>query len=149
MITRPLDLASHLRAEPRSFDWLFFVNGGLLVLFFGLFGSRHVLSPGVGVDFTLPAVAGAAGGARATTHYVRVVSAGQIFAGDGLRTLEQLRRWLNEEAKTVARPSLQIQASAGVAMAVTMEVVSAAREAGFSEVQIAAVEPPGEGRTGP
>ena len=32
MITRPLDLASRLRPEPRSFDWLFYVNGGVIVL---------------------------------------------------------------------------------------------------------------------
>ena len=32
MITRPLDLASKLRPEPRNFDWLFFVNAGLLSL---------------------------------------------------------------------------------------------------------------------
>ena len=48
MITRPLDLASKLRPEPRNFDWLFFVNAGLLVLFFVLFGSRFVLAPGEG-----------------------------------------------------------------------------------------------------
>ena len=31
MITRPLDLASKMRPEPRNFDWLFYVNAGLLV----------------------------------------------------------------------------------------------------------------------
>ena len=93
MITRPLDLASRLRPEPRNFDWLFFVNGGLIVLFFTLFGSRFVLAPGVAV---LPAIAGANAGARATTHQISVVSANQIFAGDGWRDLKQLDEGLYE-----------------------------------------------------
>ena len=53
MITRPLDLAAKMRAEPRSFDALFYVNVGVLALFFLVFGSRFVLAPGLGVDFKL------------------------------------------------------------------------------------------------
>lgn len=141
MITRPLDLASRLRPEPRSFDWLFFVNGGLIVFFFVLFGSRHVLSPGLAIDFQLPELAGANAGARATTHYVTVVSAGQIFAGDGLRDLKALPEWLREQARTVSKPSLLIQASGHVETAVITEISSAARRAGFLEIQVAAIEP--------
>jgi hypothetical protein len=40
MITRPLDIASHLSPPPRSFDVLFYVNVGALAVFFFLFGSR-------------------------------------------------------------------------------------------------------------
>jgi biopolymer transport protein ExbD len=32
MITRPLDLASKLRPEPRNFDFLFLINGGLILI---------------------------------------------------------------------------------------------------------------------
>jgi biopolymer transport protein ExbD len=140
MITRPLDLASRLRPPPRSFDWLFFVNAGLIVLFFSLFGSRFVLAPGVAIDFQLPEVAGARAAARPTTHYVRVTSTGQIFAGDGLRDLAQLRIWLEQQAKTNAHPTLLIQASSSVRMSIINAIVSAATAAGFS-VQYAAAEP--------
>lgn len=148
MITRPLDLSSRLRPEPRSFDWLFFVNGGLIVLFFLLFGSRYVLSPGLGVEFQLPQIAGANAGARSTSHYVTVVNAGQIFAGDGLRDLKDLPEWLREQARTVRRPSLLIQASGRVEMSVITEISSAARRAGFVDIQIAATEPQSS-RSGP
>jgi biopolymer transport protein ExbD len=141
MITRPLDLSSRLRQEPRSFDWLYFVNGGLIVLFFTLFGSRHVLPPGLAVEFQLPEIAGANAGARATTHYVTVVNAGQIFAGDGLRVLSDLPEWLREQARTVRHPSLQIQASGDVEVSIITEISSAARRAGFTEIQVAATEP--------
>lgn len=137
MITRPLDLASRLRPAPRNGDWLFFVNAGLIVLFFGLFGSRFVLAPGVTM---LPAVAGATAAARTTTHTVSVVNARQIFAGDGVRTPEQLRPWLAAQAKTVREPVLLVQAHAGVELEIVARIASLAREAGFA-VQMAAVEP--------
>ncbi len=143
MITRPLDLASHLRPKPRNYDALFFVNAGLIVLYFGLFGSRFVLAPGVDVDFQLPEIVGANAGARTTTHYVRVVNAGQIFAGDGLRDREGLAHWLREQARSVDHPSLQIQAGGGVEMSVIMEISGAARRAGFGAIQVAATEPIG------
>lgn len=141
MITRPLDLASRLRREPRSFDALFYVNVGLIVLFFVLFGSRHVLAPGIGVGLQLPEVAGANAGARTTSHYVRVVNAGQIFAGDGWRDLAQLSVWLREQARTTVTPTLQIQAGRGVELSIITDITSAARAAGFADVQIAATEP--------
>lgn len=147
MITRPLDLASRLRPEPRSFDWLFLVNGGLVVLFFTLFGSRFVLAPGVAV---LPAIAGATAGARITTHQISVVSANQIFAGDGLRDLEQLNEWLVQQAKEGRHPTpvLLLQVNARVEFDVVARIGSMANTNGF-QVQIAAVEPVQPGRLSP
>src|SRR6476620_1297046 len=100
MITRPLDLASKLRPEPRSMDAVFFVNAGLLVLFFSLFGSRFVLAPGLGLDFRLPTAVGARANARIATHMINVISSGQIFTSDGSRTKEQFTVWLNAQAKS-------------------------------------------------
>lgn len=137
MITRPLDLASRLRPEPRHFDWLFFVNVGCLGLFFALFGSRFVLAPGV---TALPSLAGATATARTTTHLVRINSAQQILAGDGLRDMPGLRDWLEAQAKTVKSPVLLIQASEDVAFDIVARVTSLAAAAGFA-VQIAGVEP--------
>src|SRR5437870_1399170 len=98
MITRPLELASKLRPEPRSFDWFFFVNGGLLLLYFTLFGSKFVLAPSLGIDFRVPEMKGATDDARPATHHVGVTSSGQIFVPEGLVTLEQFKRWLRDEA---------------------------------------------------
>ena len=138
MITRPLDLASRLRAAPRSFDWVFYVNAGCLVLFFSLFGSRFVLAPGVAV---LPEVAGARASARMTTHYITVHGERQILAGDGLRDLPALREWLVVQARTERRPVLLVQAKRGVSLDLISRITSLAHETGF-EVQIAAEEPP-------
>lgn len=139
MITRPLDLASRLRPQPRSYDWLFYVNVGLIVLFFGLFGSRYVLSPGLGADFQLPAVEGANANARVTTHVIKVVNAGQILAGDGWRSVEQLPEWLEQQARGDGERTLLIAASAQVPSALLVNITAAAKQAGF-RVQIAATD---------
>lgn len=146
MITRPLDLANRLRPEPRSFDYWFFVNAGLLVLFFSLFGSRFVLAPGLGLDFEMPRIAGARGGATTTERVISVRPAGQIFAANGLLNHAQLADWLRTEAAKLREPSLLVRASADVPVAELAEIVSAAREAGFVRVVLGAEEPMGRGQ---
>jgi biopolymer transport protein ExbD len=142
MITRPLELASRLRSEPRNFDLLFLVNGGLIVLFFYcVFGSRFVLAPGIGVDFALPKIAGASAGAAPTTHIITVTRSGLIIIEDGPADLPHLRDWLQKQAKKTVRPSLLIRADVGVEAGELAEILSAAREAGFT-VLWAAEEPP-------
>jgi len=147
MITRPLDLASRLRPPPRNFDWVFLVVGGLIVLFFDLFGSRFVLAPGLGVDFRLPTMPGALAGASATTSHVITItsggfkSGGLVYAASGALNFKQLSDWLKAEAKTSRAPVLLVQASADVPMADLADINTLAKEAGFLWVQLAANEP--------
>lgn len=140
MISRPLDLASRLRPRPRSGLALFFVNAAVLIGFFSVFGSRFVLAPGLGVDFQLPRIAGASAGAVRTSHVVTVVSAGQIFAGDGLRTSAQLREWLVTQGAATKEPSLLILANERVPVSVIAEIAGMAASSGFS-VHVAATDP--------
>lgn len=142
MITRPLDLASKMRPPPRSLDWLFFVNAGLIVLFFSLFGSRFVLAPGLPVGFRLPEVPGAERHARPTTHVITVTDTGQVLTTDGLKKLHELTPWLNAQRKGEARPSLLVRGGAGVPLAIFTDIVGAAESAGF-EVLMAGGEPRG------
>lgn len=140
MITRPLDLASKLRSEPHSFDVIFYVNVGLIAFFFSIFGSRFVLAPGLGVDFRMPAMDGAVAGAAVTDRFISVLPSGQIFA-EGLMDMTQLKAWLNMEARKLKHPSLLVRASKGVPISQLTEIVSAAREAGFTRVVWGAEEP--------
>ncbi len=142
MITRPLDLASKLRPEPRNFGALFYVNMGLLGLFFTLFGSRFVLAPGLGVDFRLPTVTGATANARPPTHVITVTNSGQIFTGAGLRKMDELPAWLREQAKGVESPTLLVRGESLVPNAVVAEISGAAKLAGFESVIWAAEEMP-------
>ncbi|MEO5668163.1 MAG: biopolymer transporter ExbD [Bdellovibrionota bacterium] len=140
MITRPLDLGSKLRPEPRNFDFLFLVNGGLIVLFFTMLGSRFVLAPGLGVDFKLPEMAGALSSAAATDRVISVLASGQIFA-EGRLSLDELRDWLKGEARKLKQPSLLVRASADVPVSKLAVIVSAAREAGFTRIILGAEDP--------
>jgi biopolymer transport protein ExbD len=140
MITRPLDLSSKLRPEPRNFDWLFFANAGLLALFFSVFGSRFVLAPGISVNFRLPSAVGAEASARRTTHMIDVSSADQILTEDGTRTMLELKEWLRVQALATKSPVLLVRFdTAKVPVAMLMDIYSAAAPLGF-EVQLAAEE---------
>jgi biopolymer transport protein ExbD len=134
MITRPLNLLGHLRPEPTRLDAMFYVNVGLLVVFFLMFGSRFVLAPGLGVDFLVPTVKGAAKGARTTTHHITVQRSGQILADDGLVTKKQLVEWLRREKTKTPKPSLLILAGAGVPSDELAEIFSLVQGAGFSVI---------------
>ncbi|MFI5357274.1 MAG: ExbD/TolR family protein [Opitutales bacterium] len=140
MLTRPLDLASRLRPEPRRYDALFWVNGALIGLFFVLFGSRFVLAPGLAVDFTLPELRGANAGAARTTHVISVARPGLIFTDDGALNMGQLRGWLADQGKRLKAPTLLVRANASIPVIDLADIVSAAQSAGF-KVQIAALEP--------
>jgi biopolymer transport protein ExbD len=140
VITRPLDVASKLRPEPRNFDVVFYVNAGLIALFFSLCGSRFILAPGLGVDFHMPVMSGATAGAVATDRFISVLPSGQIFA-DGLVNMNQLQEWLRAEAGKLKQPSLLVRADADVPIAQLTEIVSVARAAGFTRVVWGAEEP--------
>jgi len=140
MLTKPLDIASKLRPQPRGYDSLFWVNVVALVLFFTLFGSRFVLSPGLGVDFTVPEMPGAVSGAARTTHVISVARPGLIFTDDGALNWTQLRGWLIEQGAKVEKPSLLVRANAAIPVNELTDIISAAQQAGF-QVQVAALDP--------
>jgi biopolymer transport protein ExbD len=146
MITRPLDLASKLRPEPRNFDFIFFVNAGLLVLFFYFFGSRFVLAPSLGVDFKLAQLPDP--GMAQTTHHISVKRDGMIFADNGQISLPQLRTWLDGQKKVTKHPVLLVLLDSDVPVSVSTDIYTVAREAGFEVVQGVDAVPakPGGGR---
>lgn len=137
MITRPLDLASKMRPEPRNFDWLFYVNAGLLVLFFSLFGSRFVLAPGLGVDFRLPVVAGANANAKPPTQVITILGPQLMLTTSGSRRIDTLETWLREQPQTSKSPLLLVRGGVDLPVGVLAEISSAANRAGY-EVLIAA-----------
>ncbi len=141
MITRPLDLASKLRPEPRNFDFLFLVNGGLIVLFFTLFGSPFVLAPGLGMNFKMPEMRGAGQGAVATTDVISIKQGGVIVTESGNITLPQLRDWLKVRAKASKHPLLLVRAHAQMPLEDIAEIQAAAKEAGYAGIVLGAEEP--------
>ena len=141
MITRPLDLSSRLRHPPRSFDFIFYVNAGLIALMFGLFGSRFVLSPGLGVDFKVPTNGAAMIGAVPTDVVIAVKGTDLAFVEGAKVNAEGLQLWLVDRAKGRTGLRLLVQADASLSTKDLTDICEMARQAGFAAVQIAA-EPP-------
>jgi biopolymer transport protein ExbD len=148
MITRPLELATRTRPEPRNFDALFFVNVALLVFFFSVFGSHFVLAPGLGVDFRLPSIAGANANAKSPTHVISVLATGQIFTSHGARTIDEIDAYFAEQARGTKEPLLLVRGDAAVPTSVVGIITSAAKRAGFVDVLWAVGEPPDSTRAG-
>lgn len=138
MITRPLNLSSRLKPPPRGFEFLFFVNAGLIALFFVLFGSRFVLSPGLGLDFNVPGVVTAVPGAVATDVVVAVKGADMAFVEGAKVNFAGLKQYLAERAKDRVGLRLLVQADATLPARELAEIYDMARAAGFASVQIAA-----------
>jgi biopolymer transport protein ExbD len=142
MITRPLNLSARLKPPPRGFEFLFYVNGGLIVLFFVFFGSRFVLSPGLGVDFDVPAMPGALDGAVPTDVVIAIKGVDMAFVEGAKVNFAGLRQYLIDRAQGRVGLRLLVQADSALATGDLTKVYDMARAAGFASVQIAAEPAP-------
>ena len=140
MITRPLDLLSKLRPAPRNFDFLFLMNGGLIALFFTLFSSHFVLSPGLRVnntDLMLPSSPDALVNPKATPVSVSVYANGQVWGDGGLIPPLKLVEWLATQAKKAPGSTLLVIMDTRAPMNVFTDISDAAKAGGFSDIQLA------------
>jgi biopolymer transport protein ExbD len=139
VITRPLDLLSKLRPAPRNYDFLFLVNGGLIALFFSLFGSHFVLSPGLTVNdgFSLRSDPDAVANARITSVRVSIYSSGEIWSDTGLINPAKLQEWMATQVKRAPGSTLLVQMDTRASMEFFTTVAETAKAAGFGSVQIA------------
>jgi biopolymer transport protein ExbD len=142
MITRPLEISSHLAPPPRNSDVLFYVNVGALALFFLMFGSRFVLAPALPLGGPLPGVEGARNGAVRTTCHLRILGSGQILTDKGLLTQAQLPEWLRTQSLRDKHAVLLLLAGVDVPIGEITRIQSMAAGAGFSYVALAAQESP-------
>ena len=145
MITRPLDLASRLRPPPRNFDAVFLINGGLIVLFFFLFGSRFVLAPGLGLNFRLPEMAGAVTAAAPATVVISVPRSDMVLVEDGMLNYAQLRVWLRQRAQGEKGLALLVRADRSVPLQDIGAISEMAVQAGFTGGVQVAMEAPRRG----
>ena len=141
MITQPLELQSRLTPPPRSLDAFFWVNAGVICLFFALLGSRFVLAPGlmVGVGeasgFELPKANSAMqGSATVVVSYRRD---NMILFEGGIYELTNFRPVLERYAKNHPRAALLVRFDRQVSMQGFAELCDLARAAGFESVLLA------------
>jgi biopolymer transport protein ExbD len=146
MITRPLELESRLSPPPRDVDFLAWTNVAVIVLFFGLLGSRFVLAPGLlmgsgSEGFQLPASTGLqyAGTASVVVSYRQddVI----LFEGAIIK-LPELRERLAIYAKQHPGEVLLLLADKHVSAQAVTDLSVMAQSVGFAYVLMAGEKPP-------
>ncbi|MBI2518283.1 MAG: biopolymer transporter ExbD [Opitutae bacterium] len=143
MITRPLDLQSKLNPPPRDLDLFFWVNVGVVALFFALLGSRFVLAPGVPVQvggtstaLELPQANSAVqGSASVVVSYRRDNMV--LFEG-GIYELRDLRKAMESYAKKHPGATMLVRVDKQVSVQGLLDLFDMARSAGFAQVLLAA-----------
>ena len=141
MITRPLDLQSHLKQPSRRFEALPLLDIFFIVLFFSLLASNFVLSPGLAIDLPkgesprLPGVS--------ASVVLTVRSSDMLLFRDRILSLETLQSALVEELAERGETNLLINFDREVSVQTLFSVAELAREAGVGRVQLA-FEPRGD-----
>jgi len=147
MITRPLDLQSRLNPAPRDLDFFAWVNVGVIVLFFGLLGSKFVLAPGlpVGVGtenaLELPSAGGAIDGAGPASVVVSYRRDNVILFEGGMYALPELRKHMEAYTKVHPQAVLLVRADRQVSMQAFLDLCDMAKQVGFKSVLVAADQP--------
>lgn len=144
MITRPLELESRLSPPPRDLDFVAWVNVAVIVLFFGLLGSRFVLAPGlpVGVGgpgvIDLPSVGVAAGDPGPVSVVVSYRRDNVILFEGGMYSLTDLRRQMAVYTAKHPGAVMLVRADRQVSMQAFLDLCDMARSVGFANVLVAA-----------
>jgi biopolymer transport protein ExbD len=146
MITRPLDLETRLGQPSRDLDFVAWVNVGLIVLFFGLFGSRFVLAPGLPVGVgaqdpvNLPADGTLSSGAEATSVVVTYRRDDVILFEGGMYSLTTLKKHFEDQSFLKKHPGavMLVRADRQVSMQAFLDLCVMARGLGFVNVLVAA-----------
>jgi biopolymer transport protein ExbD len=147
MISAPLDLVSRLSPAPREFNLVAWVNVGVIVLFFGLLGSRFVLAPGlpVGLDesggLELPATGAASAGTGTASVVVSYRRDNVILFEGGMYSLPELRKHMAGYAQAHRGAVMLVRADRQVSMQAFLDLCEMARQVGFANVLVAAELP--------
>ena len=142
MITRPLDLESRLRPPPRDLDLVAWVNVGLIVLFFGLLGSRFVLAPGLVIGVADQGAADAARpastleGAGPASVVVTFRRDNVILFEGGMYSLPELEKQMRAYVRKHPGAVMQVNADRQVSWQSILALCDVAKSVGFANILI-------------
>jgi biopolymer transport protein ExbD len=138
MVTQPLDLESHLRPAPRSFDVLFYADLALLAVFFTVMGSQFVLAPGMPIE--LPLMKQSNDLAQPVDVVVSMRADDAVLFEGGLYPLAAFQSRLADVVATRGVRTVLVRVDRQVTAQGLLGLCEAARAAGAEHVQIAAEE---------
>lgn len=149
MITRPLDLSSRLSPPPRDLDVMFWVNVGVIVLFFSLLGSRFVLASGLLIGGDRSGAVELPRSASVTQAAVELVVGyrrdNMILFEGGIYDLRELRPLLRDYAQKHPGGTMLVQAERQVTLQDLARLADVAIDVGFRNVLLATERPTAQG----
>ena len=142
-LTQPLEFRKHLQCAPkRGFDVIPFLDAFLIALFVGLNASVFVMAPGTAVQ--LPGSA-AMEPAQTLPTAVLTVDRNELyfFEGRKLSTVslnDRLEAFVNKAEEETGQQGavLLLKADSTITSEILFNLMDAARDAGFTEVHLAA-----------
>lgn len=143
MITSPLDLLSRLNRPPRDLDVMHWISTAGIAVFFGLIGSKFVLTPGLlmgeeGQGFALPQM-----GTEARNVATAPVVVGFrrdnviLFEGGVYKRLSDLAGPLEIAGRAHRGEVLHVMADRQVSVSSISELAALAVRSGFASVLVA------------
>ena len=138
MVTRPLELESHLRPKPRNYDVFFFADMALLAVFFMLVNSQFVLAPGMPMD--LPAIQGSQRLAQPADAVVSMRGNNVVLFEGGMFPLDAFQAKLAEIVALRGVKTVLVRVDRQVTAQGLLDLCGAVRAAGVEHVQIATEE---------
>jgi biopolymer transport protein ExbD len=140
MITRPLELESKLSAPPRDLDVLFWVNVGVVALFFSLLGSRFVLATGLSVQVGSELVVAQSSSTTqsATSVVVSYRRDNMVIFEGGIFEVGELKPRLEQYVKEHPGSVMLVRCDQAVSMQGFFKLCDLAKAAGFTNVLWAA-----------
>ena len=142
MFPQPFELVSRLSPPPRDFNAIAWVNVAVVVLFFGLLGSRFVLAPGQLME--LPTMAPASLTAVETSVVVNYRRDDVILFGAGMYSLADIKTPLEEYARKHPGATLQVNADKQVSAEALFKLGDVAASAGFTRMLVSGKSRPAD-----
>lgn len=135
MITRPLDLQSHLNAPASRINPVPLLDIIFIAIFFALSGSNFVLAPGLTIN--LPQGEGEMMPGLPTSADLTVVSDKMLLFQERILNLDTLKPALEKHVEQRGETNLLIYFDRKVSVQTLLSVSALAREAGVKRVHLA------------
>lgn len=135
MITRPLDLQSHLKPPSSRINPIPLLDIVFIALFFSLVGSNFVLAPGLTIN--LPEGNEEMMAGLPTSAFLTVQSDKVLLFQERILNMDTLKPALERHVESRGETNLVVYVDREVSVQTLLSVTELAREAGVARVQLA------------
>ncbi len=133
----PLKLRTNIKSPSFKLEWIPFLNVLCIAFFLSILSSKYIFAPGLTIELPKATSKNLVG--RATSAILSVNETNLIFFEGNIYDLENIESALRVFTKdiTIPSPILLIKASKKTEMNTIFDLCKIARNAGFSNIQLA------------